>query len=328
MRPALAHRRRSRSRSPRAAATATASGGAAAGDRAAAAQRDAGAGGRAPRRSASASSRPRCSPTSASATSASTGPASSSPYDTTRVRFERELVDDWLSAGASAPASSRSSRSATRACTRRSCRASREFRAAFRAFRERYPDVQRLRAVERDQPRQPADGALAAARGGVLQRRQGGVRGLHGARRRRARPGAGWRATSSSYRRHLDGEPAIWGLHNYADTNRFRDSGLRDLLAAVPGEVWLTETGGIVQFGRSFPRDERRAARAVALRAQARARQRARQARLPLQLDRRRARRALRRRPDRARRDRAPAYDALREALSEYAAQPRPGRAP
>ena len=28
-----------------------------------------------------------------------------------------------------------------------------EFRAAFRAFRERYPDVKRLRALERDQPR-------------------------------------------------------------------------------------------------------------------------------------------------------------------------------
>ena len=65
------------------------------------------------------------------------------------------------------------------------------------------------------------------------------------------------------YERHLDGEPEIWGLHNYADTNRFRDSGLKDLLATVPGDVWLTETGGIVQFGRSFPRDERRAARAV-----------------------------------------------------------------
>ena len=36
------------------------------------------------------------------------------------------------------------------------------------------------------------------------------------------------------------------------------------MLATVKGEVWLTETGGLVQFGRSFPRDERRAARATA----------------------------------------------------------------
>jgi hypothetical protein len=65
------------------------------------------------------------------------------------------------------------------------------------------------------------------------------------------------------YRRHLAGTPAIWGLHNYADANRFRESGLRDLLRAVPGDVWLTETGGLVSFGRSFPPDEARAAKAV-----------------------------------------------------------------
>jgi hypothetical protein len=47
--------------------------------------------------------------------------------------------------------------------------------------------------------------------------------------------------------------PSIWGLHNYSDTNRNRTSGTRAVLAAVPGEVWLTETGGVVKFGRNFP---------------------------------------------------------------------------
>ncbi len=75
---------------------------------------------------------------------------------------------------------------------------------------------------------------------------------------------AGMTRYVQQYARHLDGEPAIWGLHNYADTNRFRSSGLRELLAAVSGDIWLTETGGIVKFGRSFPRDEKRAGRAVA----------------------------------------------------------------
>jgi hypothetical protein len=46
--------------------------------------------------------------------------------------------------------------------------------------------------------------------------------------------------------------PTIWGLHDYSDTNRFRSSGTRAVLAAVKGQVWLTETGGIVQFGSSF----------------------------------------------------------------------------
>ena len=62
--------------------------------------------------------------------------------------------------------------------------------------------------------------------------------------------------------------PRLWGLHNYSDVNRFRDTGTRRLLAAVPGEIWLTETGGIVSFvtssGREvFPPDVERAARAT-----------------------------------------------------------------
>src|ERR1700691_6393685 len=47
--------------------------------------------------------------------------------------------------------------------------------------------------------------------------------------------------------------PSIWGLHNYSDTNRYSGSRTRAILAAVPGQVWRTETGGIVQFGSDFP---------------------------------------------------------------------------
>ncbi len=47
--------------------------------------------------------------------------------------------------------------------------------------------------------------------------------------------------------------PTVWGLHNYSDTNRFRDSGTKAVLAAVKGQVWLTETGGLVNFGGAFP---------------------------------------------------------------------------
>jgi hypothetical protein len=39
----------------------------------------------------------------------------------------------------------------------------------------------------------------------------------------------------------------IWGLHNYVDANRFRTSGTRGLLkAAKTGQIWFTETGGLV----------------------------------------------------------------------------------
>ena len=60
--------------------------------------------------------------------------------------------------------------------------------------------------------------------------------------------------------RYAKGSPRRWGLHNYSDVNRVRSTGTRAVLRTVPGEVWLTETGGVVSFGRSFPRSESRAA--------------------------------------------------------------------
>jgi hypothetical protein len=43
--------------------------------------------------------------------------------------------------------------------------------------------------------------------------------------------------------------PRIWGLHDYSDVNRFESWRTRELARALGGEVWLTETGGLVQFG-------------------------------------------------------------------------------
>jgi len=58
--------------------------------------------------------------------------------------------------------------------------------------------------------------------------------------------------------------PHIWGLHNYPDVTRLRFLNTRIFLRKVPrGEVWLTETGGIVRFAKRWPYDESRAARAV-----------------------------------------------------------------
>jgi hypothetical protein len=57
--------------------------------------------------------------------------------------------------------------------------------------------------------------------------------------------------------------PTIWGLHNYSDTNRNRSTGTKAVLAAVRGQVWLTETGGLVQFGGAFPYSLSRASKAL-----------------------------------------------------------------
>ena len=47
--------------------------------------------------------------------------------------------------------------------------------------------------------------------------------------------------------------PKYWGLHNYSDVNRFESWRTAELANALGGQVWLTETGGIVKFGESFP---------------------------------------------------------------------------
>lgn len=54
-----------------------------------------------------------------------------------------------------------------------------------------------------------------------------------------------WLAT---FKRFAKGKPRLWGLHNYTDTNRFRSAGTKMMLRLVRGQVWLTETGGIVSF--------------------------------------------------------------------------------
>jgi hypothetical protein len=58
--------------------------------------------------------------------------------------------------------------------------------------------------------------------------------------------------------------PRYWGIHNYSDTNRFSDKRTKALLKATKsGDVWLTETGGIVSLGKTFPYNTKRAAKAL-----------------------------------------------------------------
>jgi hypothetical protein len=51
-----------------------------------------------------------------------------------------------------------------------------------------------------------------------------------------------------SFLRRAKGKPRLWGLHNYQDVNRRTSADTRLMLSMVPGDVWLTETGGIVKF--------------------------------------------------------------------------------
>jgi hypothetical protein len=61
-------------------------------------------------------------------------------------------------------------------------------------------------------------------------------------------------------RPHLHGTPRLWGLHNYGDVNYNRSGATKTLLRLVPGEVWMTETGGIVKLLPQLKPSTRRAA--------------------------------------------------------------------
>jgi hypothetical protein len=182
-------------------------------------------------------------------------------YDALRVPSERALVDVWLQAAAAAGVRPFITFQYSRQHPKQLPSVA-TFRAAFRAFHKRYPQVRTFSPWnEINHASQPTSKspARAAEYYDVVKADCRGCTVLAGD----LLDQPGMTRYLAAYRRHLDGTPRIWGLHNYADANRFRKTGLRSLLKAVPGDVWLTETGGIVAFGRSFPRDEKRAARAT-----------------------------------------------------------------
>jgi len=182
-------------------------------------------------------------------------------YDATRVKFERELMDLWLTEARKAGIEPFVTFGHSRVHPDK-LPSLKEFRATFREFRKRYPDVRVYAAWNEinhngqptwNHPERAAeyynvvkmecDGCLVVA--GDFLDQPGMVRYI------------------KRYRTRVDGEPQAWGLHNYTDVNRFRERGLKAMLRAVPGEVWLTETGGLVQLADRLPRDQQRAARAT-----------------------------------------------------------------
>jgi hypothetical protein len=152
---------------------------------------------------------------------------------------------------------------------RKACRApsARKYRSAFRAFDKLYPWVKTYSAWnEVNHVSQPTFNkpGLAVRYYNVLRK---------DARSRRIRVMAAdildisnMRTYLRGFLRRAPGSPRLWGLHNYQDTNRHTSADTRLMLDTVPGEVWLTETGGIVRFAgvRKFAKfNERRADKAT-----------------------------------------------------------------
>jgi hypothetical protein len=188
-------------------------------------------------------------------------------------RSDRRVLDEWI-AGAKAhgvePFVSLGAAGNSR-CPKRPCvlPSPRRFDKAFRAFRKRWPSVRVIgvwnEANHRTQPtfKRPR---RAAQYFNIVKKRCRGCK-IVAADVIDDRNMLRWVADF----RQVARRPRIWGLHNYRDTNPRRGQrygGTRQLLSAVRGRVWLTETGGIVKFvlpdGRTlFPHSERRANRAM-----------------------------------------------------------------
>ena len=147
----------------------------------------------------------------------------------------------------------------------------RNYTAAVKAFRRAFPYVKEFQAwneanrgnvpgaFKSPTPKQAADyyKALKKVCGGCK------ITALDLLDQNDIRPSLGYLA---KFKKLVRPTPRLWGLHNYSDTNRFRNKGTKAFLKAVPGEVWLTETGGIVKFGSGFPGGDvgkQRAAKAI-----------------------------------------------------------------
>ncbi len=71
----------------------------------------------------------------------------------------------------------------------------------------------------------------------------------------------GWIA---AWARAYGGQPSVWGINDYSDTNKMREVSLASFLRRHPrGGVWLTEVAAFAKFSVQFPWDLKRQARAV-----------------------------------------------------------------
>jgi len=188
-------------------------------------------------------------------------------WDATRIPFEREQIDAYMRSAQAAGARPMVSFGRSRVEKRRRVLPTQaRMRREFSAFRRRWPQVRTFVTWnEANHCSQPTchRPELAAAYFDVL---------------RSACPRCTVVAADvldtpdmvqwlRRFRRAARHRPRIWGLHNYVDANRFTTAGTRALLRTVPGEVWFTETGGVVKRRKrsniAFPESAAHAARAT-----------------------------------------------------------------
>lgn len=181
------------------------------------------------------------------------------PYNTARDSVQRAQVAQYMAAARAKRQEVLVHFSGVRGCfnngrySRSSkCRAPSvaRYTSDFRAFRKLYPSVKTYGTWnEANSPSQPIakNPKRAAQYYTALKRYCSGCKVIAGD----LLDSSNLRSYASAMNRELKGRARLWGLHNYGDVNRNRSTGTQTMLRTVPGEVWVTETGGIVKFSGS-----------------------------------------------------------------------------
>ena len=167
-------------------------------------------------------------------------------WDWYRTRRGRAATDWWMSAARGAGVTPLVAFSRNwRPSGQRRLPALRLYRKSFRLFRARYPQVRDFAAWnEANHTSQPtANKPKAAARY---------YKAMHKACRRCRVIAADVLDSPDAIRwvrkfRRYAPKARLWGLHNYKDAND-RTGTTRKFLKAIPGKLWLTETGGILRL--------------------------------------------------------------------------------
>ena len=191
-------------------------------------------------------------------------------WDSLRHEWSRDMLDTYLlaahAAGVDVLLGFGHARSGKRSVRRR-VPSVREFTRAFREYRQRYPWVMDwVTWNEANHCGEPTcHKARRVARFYNAMRRTCPACRVVGADVLDTPTMGPW---IKAFKRTARKDKMIWGLHNYIDANRFRTSGTRELLGLTRrGQVWFTETGGlVVRRNRSriaFPGSERHAAAAT-----------------------------------------------------------------
>jgi hypothetical protein len=169
------------------------------------------------------------------------------PWDALNDERQREKLDAWMEAARASNTRvllgfERSLRSAKLAKT---LPTDLEFARAFKRFRARYPEVRDwLVWNEANHPFSlTANRPRRAARYfGIVARNCRGCNVVAAD----VLDVSGMTAWVKRFQRYAPERPRIWGIHNYADANRLKSAGTRALLKITQGQLWFTETGGLV----------------------------------------------------------------------------------